>query len=369
VIMRRRFLSHRFLWILPILAPMAFLLLAAACSPHRESASPSIAQTVGPDPDQFVGNAACAECHQSEFDLHRVSRHANTLRPADPHSLGTMAPPTGPIPNSAYAIREASGTLRFERIDDPTIGAPLRFALGSGKDVMTYIGEFGDQRLTEFRMSYVPAQHAFFVTPGQRKFGDLNLGVTNEMGMARRCVLCHAIKRAPGSSEPAPGFLGVGCESCHGPGREHVAAMKSGKGADLKMEDMSTWGAAKINAVCSRCHRSIDDITLDGEDAILTGRFQGYALELSPCFKKSGDRLSCVTCHDPHTNVSTDRHYYEKICLTCHTPSTTGHNKACPVNPKELCIGCHMPQRPILTERQVPIPMADHLIQAYRSKK
>jgi predicted CXXCH cytochrome family protein len=145
--------------------------------------------------------------------------------------------------------------------------------------------------------------------------------------------------------------------------------MKSGKGADLKMDDMSSWGAAKINAVCARCHRSIDDITLDGEDAILTGRFQGYALELSPCFKKSGDRLSCVTCHDPHTNVSTDRRYYEKICLTCHAPSATGHNKVCPVNPKELCIGCHMPQRPILTERQVPIPMADHLIQAYRSKK
>ena len=135
------------------------------------------------------------------------------------------------------------------------------------------------------------------------------------------------------------------------------------------MEDMSQWGAAKVNAVCSRCHRSIDDISLDGDDAVLTGRFQGYGLELSRCYKKSGGRLSCVTCHDPHTSVSTDRRYYEKICLTCHTPSATGQSKACPVNPKELCIGCHMPKRPIIPEPRTPILMADHLIQAYRTKK
>jgi hypothetical protein len=218
-------------------------------------------------------------------------------------------------------------------------------------------------------MTYLPTQHVFCVTPGQRQFGDLSLGVTHEMGKARRCILCHAVKIAPGSSEPAAGFLGVGCESCHGAGREHVAAMQSGEGAGPKMDDMSTWGAAKINAVCSRCHRSIDDVTLDGDDALLTGRFQGYGLELSPCFKKSGDRLSCVTCHDPHTSVSTDRRYYEKVCLTCHTPSATGHSKACPVNPKEQCIGCHMPKRPIIGDRRVPILMADHLIQAYRPKK
>jgi predicted CXXCH cytochrome family protein len=363
--MRRLFLFHRFL---PVLAPMALLLLATACIPHPESASPSISQTADPDSDQFVGNAACAECHQSEFDLHRGTRHANTIHPADPRSLGSQSPPTGPIPNSIYAIRETAGTFRFERSDDPTIGAPLRFALG-GKYVMTYIGEFGKESLTEFRMTYSPPLHAFCVTPGQRKLADLNLGRTYEMGLARGCILCHAIKRTPGSSEPAPGFLGVGCESCHGPGKEHIIAEKSGKDTASRMEDMSQWGAAKINAVCARCHRSIDVVTLDGEDAKLTTRFQDYGLELSRCFKESGDRLSCITCHDPHSDVSTDRHYYEKICLTCHTPSTTGQAKACPVNPKELCIGCHMPKRPINTETRVPILMADHLIQAYRTKK
>ncbi len=245
----------------------------------------------------------------------------------------------------------------------------MRFALGEGKDGMTYIGEFTPESLTEFRMSYLPDRKTWSVTPGQDTLVNLDIGMVHEMGMARRCIECHAMKMLPNSTEPAPGFLGVGCESCHGPGSAHIAAAKAKQYQNLKMDDISQWGAAKINALCARCHRSQDNVTLNGDDATATARFQGYGLSLSPCFQKSGDKLSCITCHDPHTNVSKDHRAYEKVCLSCHSPSASPVQHTCPVNPKDQCITCHMPTRPIFTDKRLPIFMADHLILANHPKR
>jgi predicted CXXCH cytochrome family protein len=92
----------------------------------------------------------------------------------------------------------------------------------------------------------------------------------------------------------------------------------------------------------------------------------------SRCFLESGDRLSCQTCHDPHSNASTDKKQYEKICLSCHSPARAataskgvGLGKACPVNPHSGCIPCHMPKREVTPD--APIAMADHFIRIHRS--
>src|ERR1051325_3646964 len=79
------------------LIPVAALLLAAGCSKPSSLPSPESGQKAVSAVAEFVGNAACAECHREEFDLHKGSRHAMTMRPADLHTLGSLAPPTGPI--------------------------------------------------------------------------------------------------------------------------------------------------------------------------------------------------------------------------------------------------------------------------------
>jgi predicted CXXCH cytochrome family protein len=360
-----RLTSVRGLSIIGAVAP-ALLLLAAGCrTPAARSPLPSIPTTAA-EFAPYAGDAACAECHSAEFTLHRGSRHAVTLRRADPASLGPLAPPAGPIPHAAYAITEQAGSLRFTRNDPPAASAAIQYAFGSGKTVMTYVGEVGANRLTEFGMSYRPSAKAWCVTPGQEQRTGLKLGVVNELGRARKCVLCHAVKVETGSDAPAPGFLGVGCESCHGPGGPHIAAVRTPKVVDIKMEKMSAWGAVRIDALCARCHRSADDLSPGALEANSTARFQPYGLEMSPCFKKSGGRLSCITCHNPHTDAETDRHFYEKICLSCHSPAASAHNRVCPVNPREQCIGCHMPKEQVFAAANIPITMADHLIWAYR---
>ncbi len=362
------YLDRRTSLFVSMLAPAGVVLLLGGCfgGVQRPSAPPVYA--VLDERSQFAGNTACAECHRAEFDLHKASRHAITMRVADRQSLGNLTPPLGPIPNSDYALREHEGSLRFERIDRPEVGSRLRFALGSGKDAMTYVGEFGKEILTEYRMTFMPGTRSWCLTPGQHGQSNLALGVTHQMGMARRCILCHATKIVPGASEPDTRFLGVGCESCHGPGAQHIASAKAGRTADMKMEDLSKWNAARLNAMCARCHRSIDDVPLIGHEVSATARFQGYGLELSPCFRKSGNHLSCITCHDPHADGRMDRSKYEKACLACHSPTASGQ-KSCPVNPRNGCVPCHMPKREVFGDRRLPLSMADHLIMAYRTKR
>lgn len=101
-----------------------------------------------------------------------------------------------------------------------------------------------------------------------------------------------------------------------------------------------------------------------------TNRFQPFGLSQSQCYRRSQGALSCLTCHDSHTNVSTDEKSYVAVCLSCHTvnasrrppPLRTSVIHLCPVNPKGNCITCHMPSRKMIVNSKIPTLMADHFI-------
>jgi hypothetical protein len=72
----------------------------------------------------------------------------------------------------------------------------------------------------------------------------------------------------------------------------------------------------------------------------------------SACFRNGG--LSCVTCHDPHTNVKTDAAFYRERCLACHQDQKNQGD----------CLECHMP-------RSSPLPhltFTDHYIRVRSSR-
>jgi hypothetical protein len=76
-----------------------------------------------------------------------------------------------------------------------------------------------------------------------------------------------------------------------------------------------------------------------------------YSMTLSKCYRGSGQRLSCISCHDPHVEPSSVEApaYFRKKCLTCHT------EKSCTVplparerqQPADDCAGCHMKKRDV----------------------
>jgi hypothetical protein len=94
---------------------------------------------------------------------------------------------------------------------------------------------------------------------------------------------------------------------------------------------------------------------------------------LSRCYTRSGDGLSCVTCHDPHEDAETAPSVYVAKCLACHgsvaqqartdVASSCRSGPPCPINPRDDCISCHMPTVKGAVPRTI---FTDHWIRIHR---
>jgi hypothetical protein len=88
---------------------------------------------------------------------------------------------------------------------------------------------------------------------------------------------------------------------------------------------------------------------------------QVEALSLSVCKVKSGDRMSCLSCHDPHDEptVAERPAYFRAKCLVCHGQKFAARHRP----DKPDCTSCHMPALP---SRDVAHTQAtDHRILKY----
>jgi hypothetical protein len=355
-----------------VLAP-ATALLFAACG-VSPTATPTVIKA---EPIAlFASEAECTPCHAGIAHSHAASRHASSLRFIGAGTPSAQRLPPGPVGKTGYSVQSEGDTLVFVNKGSAEKRRNVDLAFGSGKSGITYVALNSDNTLEEMRMSFVPKQNRWYITPGQEDLTDADLGHVHQTVGARACLGCHTSTLPATTLRPEPQFMGIGCQACHGPAAAHVAAAKSGQLQDLKIDRASQWTSAKVNEVCGNCHRSAANVGTTGNEITMTQRFQAYGLEQSPCFQKSNGKLSCVTCHNPHTDVETNPRHYEVVCLQCHggvrsaeKPAPAVQNKVCPVNPKGKCIGCHMPSRQVFPRSGIDIKMADHLIWAYRDTR
>jgi Cytochrome c554 and c-prime len=319
-----------------------------------------------PDADaaQFVGSRACAGCHPQEFTDHSRSYHAKTLHPMRrdrlPKGLPVTARYVDAETQTQYLLEEVSDRFRLTAMGPRGVQSrEIDFAMGAGKRAVTFVSLEGEKALRELRMSYLTQRHEGFVTPGQEGPDADPIGALHEGPIAQRCFACHSTVLPESRLVPEERFMGVGCEACHGPGKAHIAGAASG-GTPGPIGHLSQWGARRQNELCGECHRSAREIDPDNPSQVAqTQRFQPYGLMKSACFLKSGDRLSCTTCHNPHRNVETTAASYEPVCRSCHGRSH--EQTVCPVNARGGCVRCHMPQRSLVPG----IAMADHWIRVF----
>jgi nitrate reductase cytochrome c-type subunit len=105
----------------------------------------------------------------------------------------------------------------------------------------------------------------------------------------------------------------------------------------------------EFNNFCGQCHRTWETVVRTGIRGAANVRFQPYRLENSKCFDGADQRLSCVSCHDPHQNVTKEAYVYDKVCLACHGSNVTRVSrlsqppKHCPKE-STRCVSCHMPR-------------------------
>ena len=353
---------------------LTLLLTLAACSPQTPqkaaipTPSPELLEGLQ-EPTLFAGNAACKACHEAEFTQHAHSRHMQTLREATVADLGTLAPAPGPVPGGGvFTIEQGRLVTDSPNALTKSERMPLQVALGSGKTGMTFMALF-EKSGAEIRQSYFPQEKTWHMTPGRKNEDEVRNGRIYKEAELRACLECHAVTLPLSRLMPERRFMGVGCESCHGAGKEHIEAMTSGeKPAGLGLTRLQAATGTELNELCGKCHRTADDVQAIGEAAQkMTQRFQPYGLSLSKCFKQSNNKLTCVTCHNPHTDASLDHKAYDNTCLSCHSAPKS----VCPVNPKEKCVSCHMPQKRLFNPAKstIPISMADHFIRIYKDSR
>jgi predicted CXXCH cytochrome family protein len=87
---------------------------------------------------------------------------------------------------------------------------------------------------------------------------------------------------------------------------------------------------------------------------------QAYRLRRSACFQKSGGRMTCTTCHNPHDAPRGAQAiaHYSTVCQRCHAQETLPRMAAHARGAN--CIDCHMPKR--RTQDVVHVVMTDHFI-------
>jgi peroxiredoxin len=166
-----------------------------------------------------AATALCAGCHDAE---HSVRFSVERALPHIDHWRADALDPT------AFAKARAA-------LVDGTAERPLT-AFPDGKNL-------GDDAC--FACHKQLRKHA----AGDPHAGSRALLERDGKGADPACLVCHALPTEKGGASFHPGD--VGCESCHGPGEQHVAA---GGGKENIVGLGESCPVCVIDAICTRCH-------------------------------------------------------------------------------------------------------------------
>lgn len=306
------------------------------------------------DESPFVSDRVCADCHSEQFAGHRQTGHADTF------ALSAESTKVRWLDGQKFEDPERGYVYEYH-LDDQGLSVsipqhfgsdrfPLTYVLGSGQHALTFLtlvpDRFGDTTGVEHRVSLYASEDVWELdlTPGHRAQApqqDTELfGKVMQGDLLDRCVDCHTTTGKIVQQQIENLTPHVGCQNCHGAGREHVAAMKEGRQGSF--QGFTQQSAMEEIEMCGSCHRlpDTDSGTAESPNDIRIVRFQSVGLLQSQCFQRSPDDLRCSTCHDLHQPVAREPSHYVTRCLNCHDQPATAN---CPVSPRTDCVKCHMP--------------------------
>jgi hypothetical protein len=345
-----------------------------APDPSSQSERPGLYKPPSPpvpnDATSYVGNEACAGCHAAIYKSYIQTPMARASGPA----IENVVPADFSHPSSGvhYRIYSEAGRvwLSFERPGDPEVRGKreLQYYIGSGRRGLSYL--FAQDRfLFESPVNWYSREHRWDMAPAYQNTREIPLNLP----AFTSCLRCHVSGMRPPAEGtdnlyPTPAFLdaGVSCERCHGPGAAHVTGAEMTGSATGSIVNPSRLAPERRDAVCMQCHlegrvaierrgrhpyefQPGDDLSdyiryyvlPEGRAGRLGGVSQVEALTQSLCKRKSGDAMSCTSCHDPHSDPPAEERvtYYREKCLACHGPHFASKHHA----DQPDCTLCHMP--------------------------
>jgi hypothetical protein len=248
---------------------VAVVVASLAC-PHAPRPASPTAPLVAPSAD-YVGSAACRKCHPAEHatwhgSFHRTmsqpAARANLLASFDRLDLDWWGKPV--------LLEWRGDTLwtKFERGGrrPAAVERPVEQLTGSHHLQVLWYSTGAGRELAPVPLCFKAEERvwlplsAVFVLPPE--FRD-----PPEPGAwSQSCSGCHATDVRPridiGRNDTHVGELGVGCESCHGPGGKHVAANQEpvrryrarAAGADATVRNPDTLSPVRSAQACGQCH-------------------------------------------------------------------------------------------------------------------
>lgn len=335
----------------------------------------------------FTGSAGCRSCHKKFYRLWSTSFHGLSMRPYD-DAFGASALTPQPEPividGAAYRMRLGPGEgFLEERVGDATRTYRVAQAIG-GKNVFYFLTPFGRGRLQTMPLAYDVRKKEWFDMAGSsvRHFPG---GASRPMNWKEwpytfntGCYGCHVSQLSTNYDPKTSAYRttwtepGINCETCHGPGREHVkaceAATKDQPPKDMKLtRGGRSFTHAQQNDTCAVCHaktvpltasfkpgdRYFDHYDLVGyesPDFYPDGRDLGENYTLtswarSPCVLSG--QLDCMHCHTSSGRYKfADPAKANDACNPCHASrvdEATSHTHHPEGSPGNRCISCHMP--------------------------
>jgi hypothetical protein len=359
-------------------------LLQAQLSTSDHLADPGFWPTKdGEARSDYVGPSVCASCHEAKAASQKTTPMAQSLHAASESEVLHAHPGMNfSVRKYKYKIETSTKGSLYQVTDGTdTLKASLIWAFGTGKVGQSYIFKKPDGNFYEARVTYFETLHNLDFTPTRALENPRNLkeAMDRQVGSDEigRCFACHTTAaNVAGKLDEEKAVPGITCEACHGGGAKHVAAAEAAQMAGLPEEARGTiFNPAQLMAIdsvdfCGACHGTFWDVKLSGAKGVATVKAQPYRLESSKCFRKPGNLITCVACHDPHEILQTKPSAYDGACLKCHAAekpadvkNIVDHTRTCPVSASK-CVTCHMPK---VYVPEMHYSFTDHRIRIVRS--
>jgi predicted CXXCH cytochrome family protein len=312
----------------------------------------------------YVGSQTCEKCHAQIYTRWKKTPMANVVRDPRKHP-DAIIPDLATNPFVKFTKDQVSlvyGSIwkqrYFTKVGDELYPLGAQWDIGN-RAWRPYLVPKGGDWWTEF----YPADNM------QRPTGPT-------------CDGCHSVDYNIRTRQVAE--WNVGCERCHGPGSEHVAAPARGNvlnpahldfvGANDSCIQCHSQGRPLVNPIDGRYYDwpvgyrvglrlsdfwSLEEHTLGAtsfthfaDGTAHKNRMQGNDFTQSVMYRRG---VTCFSCHDVHgtDNYAQLRKPADELCLDCHgpmssngpaAPTLAAHTHHKDGSKGSECVACHMPK-------------------------
>lgn len=335
--------------------------------------------TLDPKPS-FTGAESCKSCHAEAYASWQTSDHYQAMQPAtDSTVLGDFNNVVfkGDGVTSTFFRKDGKFIIQTEGPDGRSHDYEVLYTFGY-YPLQQYLIAFPGGRMQATRVSWDSRDHKWFnqYAGQQIDHRDWLHWTGNSQNWNTMCASCHSTDLQKNYDEQTDTYqttwkeINVTCESCHGPGSNHIAFVNSTqykKGARIENAGLSygrdTVAQKQLNT-CAACHARKSDVAREvirsGEilddliPQVITDELyfadgqikeEDYEYGSFTQSKMFHNNVRCSQCHNPHSGKL--RLTGNNLCLQCHKPSynATTHHFHQMDTEAALCINCHMVTR------------------------